>query len=423
MRYGIFLAALLLCGAAGSRGQMLDRVVGVVDNDLILESELNASVQFYILNNKVDPNTPGLRAQVLQTLINEKLIVAKAIEDSITVTDEEVQQQLEQAIQARVQQFGSEARLEEMYGMPIARIKREFRDEMRKNLLAQKLQQDRFGSASIGRFEVEEFYRTFKDSLPRVPEELELSDIAISPKFSRQEITATRTLLLALLDSLKQGAEFADLARRHSQDPGSAAQGGDLGFVRRGQFVKDFETAVFALREGQVSEIVETEHGLHIIQLMERRGDAVRARHILLRIQRTRESDDLVIRLLDSLRQRAQNGESFAELARKYSEGKESVIGGNLGNVEIDQINKEFQPVLAGMRGGEISTPVKIPEGNSYRFHILWVRKRTPAHAMTLEQDYPKVESIALNYKRTRDYQAWIEELKSKIYWQTRLTP
>lgn len=423
MRNTIFLAAFLLCAAAGSRGQMLDRVVGVVDNDLILESELNASVQFYILNNKVDPNTPGLRAQVLQTLINEKLIVAKAIEDSITVTDEEVQQQLEQAIQARVQQFGSEARLEEMYGMPITRIKREFRDEMRKNLLAQKLQQERFGSASIGRFEVEEFYRTFKDSLPHVPEELELSDIAIGPKFSQREIAATRTLLLALLDSLKLGIEFGDLARRHSQDPGSAAQGGDLGFVRRGQFVKEFETAVFALREGQVSDLVETEHGLHIIQLMERRGDAVRARHILFRIQRTRESDDLVVRLLDSLRQRALNGESFAELARKYSEGKENVIGGNLGNVEIDQINKEFQPALTGLRGGEISPPVKIPEGNSYRFHILWVRKRTPAHVMTLEQDYPKLESIALNYKRTRDYQAWIEELKSKIYWQTRLTP
>ena len=419
----ILCAAVLCAAATVAPAQTLDRIVGVVDNDLILESELNASVQFYILNNKVDPNTPGLRAQVLQTLINEKLIVAKAIEDSITITDEEVQQQLDQAIQARVQQFGSEARLEEMYGMPISRIKREFRDEMRKNLLAQKLQQERFGSATIGRHEVEEFYRTFKDSLPRVPEELELSDIAIGPRFSEQEKTATRTLLRALLDSIKSGVNFGDLARRHSQDPGSAPQGGDLGFVRRGQFVKEFETAVFALSDGQVSDIVETEHGLHIIQLMERRGDAVRARHILLRIQRTRESDDHVVRLLDSLRQRALGGESFAEFARKYSEGKENVIGGNLGSVEIDQINKDFQPALAGLSAGEISAPVKIPEGNGYKFHLLWVRRRTPAHAMTLEQDYQKVEAIALNFKRTKDYQAWIDDLRSKIYWQTRLTP
>jgi peptidyl-prolyl cis-trans isomerase SurA len=419
----IVLAALLLCTAASAHGQTLDRIVGVVENEVILESELNASVQFYILNNKVDPNTPGLRAQVLQSLINEKLIVAKAIEDSITVTDEEVQQQLDQAIQARVQQFGSEARLEEMYGMPISRIKREFRDEMRKNILAQKLQQERFGNASIGRFEVEEFYRTFKDSLPRVPEEFELSDIAVGPKFSEQAKAATRALLLSLLDSLKHGASFADLARKFSQDPGSAVQGGDLGLVRRGQFVKEFETAVFALKEGEVSDIVETEHGLHLIQLIERRGDAVHARHILLRIQRTKQSDDEVIQLLDSLRQRALKGESFAELARKYSEGKESVIGGNLGNVEIDQVNKEFQPALAGLHAGDISEPVKIPEGNSYKFHILWIRNRTPAHVMTLEQDYQKVEAIAMNYKRTKDYQAWIEDLKSQIYWQVRLTP
>ena len=152
--------------------QSLDRIVAVVENDPILESELAAQIQFFVMNNKVDAKTPGVRAQVLQSMINEKLIVAKAILDSVTVSDEEVQQQLETAIQQRIQQVGSEARLEEMYGMPLSRIKREYRDEMRKNLLAQKLQQQRFGSSQIGRFEVEEFYKTYKDSLPRVPEEV-----------------------------------------------------------------------------------------------------------------------------------------------------------------------------------------------------------------------------------------------------------
>jgi len=414
---------MLVCAGTFAYGQAqtLDRVVGVVDNDLILESELKASVQFYVLNNKVDPATPGLRDQVLQSLINEKLIVAKAIEDSITVTDEEVQQQLEQSIQARVQQFGSEARLEEAYGMPISRIKREFRDEMRKNILAQKLQQQRFGGATIGRYEVEEFFHTFKDSLPRVPEELDLSDIAMAPKFSDDAKAATRATLLAILDSARGGADFGSLAKRYSQDPGSAPQGGDLGLVRRGQFVKEFESAVFALTEGQISDIVETEFGLHIIQLVERRGDAVRARHILLRIQRTKESDEAMVKLLGSLRTRALAGEGFAELARKYSEGKENMIGGNLGTVEIDQINKDIYPAIAELKEGSISDPVKVPEGSSYKYHIFRVRKRTPAHVMSLETDYQKIEAIALNLKRSKDYQAWIEDLKSNIYWQARL--
>jgi len=410
-----------LTAAGLAHTQTLDRVVGVVDNDLILESELNAQVQFYVLNNKIDAATPGLRAQVLQSMINEKLIIAKAIEDSVTVTDEEVQQQMDAVIQQRVQQFGSEARLEEMYGMPIGKIKREFREELRKSLLAQKLQQQRFGNATIGRFEVEEFYKTYKDSLPRVPEELDLSDIGIAPKVSDEAKAATRAKIQALIDSLQSGVDFAGLAKRHSQDPGSAAQGGDLGLVRRGQFVREFETAVFALTDGQISGIVETEFGFHIIQLLERRGDAVHARHILLRVERTKESDDATIRLLDSLRQRALAGESFAELARKYSETKENTIGGNLGTVEIDQLNGAFRPAIDTLKEGAISAPVKVPEGTGYKYHIVWVRHRSPTHQMTLDQDFHKVEAIALNFKRTRDYQAWIEELKSQIYWQARL--
>jgi len=188
-------------------------------------------------------------------------------------------------------------------------------------------------------------------------------------------------------------------------------------------FVKDFETAVFAMADGQISEIVETEHGLHIIQLVERRGDAVHARHILLRIERSKEGDEATIRLLDSLRTRALAGESFAELARKYSELRDNTIGGNIGTAEIDQVNPSFRPAIDTLKEGDISVPVKVPETTGYRYYIVWLRKRTPAHSMSLDQDYHKVEAIALNFKRTRDYQGWMEELKNQFYWQTRLTP
>jgi peptidyl-prolyl cis-trans isomerase SurA len=414
----LFAFAFPICVQA----QTLDRIVATVDNELILESELNAQVQFYALNNKVDPATPGLRAQVLQSMINEKLVIAKAVEDSVTVTDDEVQQQMDAVIQQRVQQYGSESRLEEMYGMPLARIKREFRDDLRKNLLAQKLQQQHLGNTIVGRFEVEDFYRTYKDSLPRVPAECELSEIGVAPKPDERAKAATRAKLQAILDSVRTGSDFAALAKRYSQDPGSAAQGGDLGFVRRGMFVKEFESAVFAMSDGQISDIVETEHGLHIIQLVERRGDAVHARHILLRIERSKEGDDATIRLLDSLRTRALGGESFAELARKYSELRDNTIGGNIGTAEIDQVNQAFRPAIDTLKEGDISAPVKVPENTGYRYYIVWLRKRTPAHVMTLGQDYHKVEAIALNFKRTKDYQAWMEELKNQFYWQTRLT-
>lgn len=413
---------LTLFAAATAHAQVLDRIIGVVESDIILESELNAQVQLLVINNKLDPNTPGLRAQVLQSMIDEKLIVAKAIEDSVVVTDEEVQQQLDNVIQQRIQQFGSEARLEEVYGMPLSRIKREYRDEMRKNLLAQKLQQQRFGSTDISRYDVEDFYRTFRDSLPRVPEEVDLAHIYMVPKVGEDAKAAARQRAQALLDSLKAGADFSSLARRYSEDPGSAAQGGDLGMVRRGQFVKEFEAAVFALNEKQISAITETDLGFHIAQLLERRGDAVHVRHILIRVERTKASDDSTIAFLERLRDSALAGASFAELAKRYSERKEtSVIGGQLGTFDLDQLDKETRAAVEPLKEGEISHPVRLTETNRYGYHIILVKKRTPAHAMTLEQDYRRIETLATNFRRSKDYQAWMEDLRKQFYWQSRL--
>ncbi len=402
--------------------QTLDRIVAVVDDELILESELNAQVQFFVFNNKLDQNTPGLREQVLQSMINEKLILAQAIEDSIVVSDEEVQQQLEATIQKRIQQVGSEERLAELYGMPISRIKREFRDEMRKSLLANRLQQQRFGITTVTQREVEDFYRQFKDSLGTIPEEVELSHIYMEPKSGESARTAARQKIQAILDSIKAGADFADMARRYSEDPGSSDQGGDLGLVRRGQFVKEFESVVFSLKEKQISDPVETKFGIHIIELMERRGEAVRARHILLHVERTQADEDSVITKLTDLRNRALAGESFATLAKLYSQDTETaLLGGALGTAELDQLEKRFYPTVALLQEGEISEPVKLSSGGVEGFHIVLMKKRTPAHAPSLEQDYERIEMITLNYKRNKEYSAWLEELKGNIYWQSRL--
>jgi len=402
--------------------QVLDRVVAVVDDDIILESELDAQIQFFVMNNKLDAATPGVRDQVLQSMINEKLIVAKAIEDSITVTDDEVQQQLESTIQQRIQQVGSEQRLEELYGMPLSKIRREFRDEMRKSLLATRLQQQRFGSTQVSRREVEDFFHTYKDSLGTVPEEVELSHIYIEPKASDQARSAARTQMQALLDSLAAGADFAELAKRHSQDPGSAGQGGDLGWVRRGLFLPEFESVVFGLAEKQRSGIVETKYGLHVIELLERRGESVHARHILLRIERTTADDDSTINFLKSLRARVQAGEDFGALAKKYSEDKETApIGGSLGTAELSQIEKTFAATILSLKEGEISDPVRLTVGGTYGYHIVLLRRRTPEHQASLEQDYQRIETLASNFKRNKEYQAWLEELRSNIYWESRL--
>jgi peptidyl-prolyl cis-trans isomerase SurA len=416
----VVLLCLVVC-TAPLAGQVVDRVVAVVENDLLLDSELSAQIQFYAYSNRVDPKTVGLREKVLEQMINEKLIVAKAIEDSITVTDQEVQQQLESVIQQRIAQAGSEARLEELWGMPLSRIKREFRDEMRKNILAQKLQQQRFGSSSIGRYEVEEFYRAYRDSLPRVSEEVEIAHVFLKPQASDASRAAARATLQALADSLRAGTDFGELAKRHSQDQGTAPLGGELGLVRRGQFVKEFETAVFALEPNQISAPVETDRGMHLIQLLERRGDAVRARHIMLRIERDQAGDSATIVRLDSIRNAVLNGANFAEMAKKYSQDTESnLIGGSMGTLDLEQMDKSWYATVSPLKEGEISRPAKLEIGNVYGYHIVWVKKRTPAHAMSLEQDYRRLEQFALNNKRGKEYQTWMAELRKSIYWEIR---
>jgi len=402
--------------------ETLDKIAAVVDNEVILLSELDAQVQFFVLNNRIDSNTPGLREQVLESMITEKLILAKAIEDSVAVTDDEVQQQLDAVIQQRIQQVGSESRLEELYGMPLSRIRREFRDDMRKQLLAQRTRQQKFGGLQVGRFEVEEFYRSYRDSLPRVPEEVQLAHVFVTPRVGDADKAGARELLARLRDSILAGADFGDLARRYSQDPGSSSQGGDLGLVRRGLFVREFESAVFALQEGQLSDIVETQFGFHLIQLQERRGDAVRARHILLRVQTSGSEEDSARALLGRLRTRALAGEAFADLAREYSEDKDTkALGGNLGSFEFDQLEGDLKTAIQPLREGDITEPVALTRGSLSGFQIVLVKRRTPAHAMTLDGDYQRLEVLALNAKQFREYQRWVDELKSKIFWQVRL--
>lgn len=419
MRTVLFLSVILTLPVTA---QVLDRIVAVVDNDFILESELNAQIQFFVFNNRVDPSTPGLKEQVLQSMINDKLIIAQAIEDSIVVSDDEVQQQLDAAIQQRVQALGSEARVEELYGMPINRIKREFREEMRNQLIAQRLQQQRFGGMHVSRREVEEFLAEYRDSLGTVPEEVEMAHIYMEPTFSPERKAAAQAELTAILDSIRAGADFAEMATRHSEDPGSAPRGGDLGFVRRGLFVREFESTVFGLTPGEVSGVVETELGLHIIQLIEKRGNTVHARHILKRIERTQADEDTVVAFLRELRRRALAGENFAELAKQYSHDKETaVIGGSLGVAELGKLERDFHAAVSSLQPGEISEPLKLRVGATSGYHIVLMKKRVPEHAPTLEADYPRLEAIALNLKRQKEYTRWLDQLKKNIYWESRL--
>lgn len=424
--------SILLIAAAGflprtvslAQPAVLDRIVAVVGREPILLSDLTAQEEFYALNNRVDPATPGLQQQVLDAMINEKLMLASALEDTnIVVREDEVTNQLDALIAQRIQQVGSEKKLEEVYGMPISKMKREFRDETRKQLLVQNLQQSKFGSIDPSRREIEEFFTSFKDSLPVVPEEAELYHIFRIPRISESSKLRVKAKAQTILDSIRAGGDFADFARRYSEDKATASSGGDLGSWRRGQFVKEFEEAVFSLKDGELANIVETSRGFHIIQLLERRGEQVHARHILFKVGLDTTENDSTIAFLRTLRDSVLRlHSSFYELAKRWSEDKETgPVGGFLGDYPLTQFDQKLQDVVKGMKDGEISDPIGVSAGTTTGFHIIYLKKRLPEHPMTLETDWKRVEQLATSYKRTKEYQKWLKQLRSEIYWDVRI--
>jgi peptidyl-prolyl cis-trans isomerase SurA len=414
----VLLLFVILSGTVYGQ-QVVDKVVAVVGSEPIFLSDLQNEMQLYVLQNQVDPKSPDLEKRVLDAMINDRLILAKAIEDSVTVTDDEVQQQLEDRIKEIIQQYGSEARVEELYGMPVSRMKREFRETMKKQLLKSKLQRQELGNINVSRWEVEDFFENYRDSLPAVPEEVEVSHIYMSPKVSEDVKRATYERAKAILDSIRAGGDFADFARRHSEDPGSSSHGGDLGWARRGDFVKEFEEATFALKPGELSNVVETALGYHIIQLLERRGEAVHARQILIKLERSTADDDSTIAFLNTLKARIQAGESFSDLAKKYSEDEESsTLGGDLGTLSIDQLQPEFLATVKLLSPGEVSDPARVTLSKGYGYHIVLLKGRTPPHKLSLGQDWKRIEQYAVAFKRNREFAKWLDELRKSIYWE-----
>ena len=421
LRFFFLLLSSLISFYPSVSQTMIDRIVAVVDKEIITESELQERVNFVALQNRLDAAKPELKSQILDAMVAEKLILAQAIIDSVEVTDDQVNQALDQQIQNIIRQLGSAERVEQYYGKPINRIKREFREEMRKQLLVQRVRQSREAAISVSRREVEEFFTTFRDSLPRVPEEFTLSHMFMIPKADTSIELQTRKKLQAILDSIHTGGSFEDFAKRYSQD-GSATGGGDLGWVRRGDFVREFEEVVFSLKENDISNILKTQYGLHIIQLVDRRGESVRARHILLKVEKGAASDSITVQQLRALRERALKGESFSDLAKKYSEDEETkTLGGDLGQLTADQLTPDFASVVKDLKEGEISDAHRVTLGTSYGFQIIWLRKRVASHAMSIDDDFSRVEQLALYLKRNRENQQWVNELKKNIYWEARL--
>lgn len=419
-----FALILFFLTYTGFSQQVLDKIVAVVDNEIILESELDFQTNVYASQRQIDVNAPGLKKQLLNSMIEEKLIYAQAELDSITVTEDEINQRIDYQINVFTQQYGSIANIEKIYGMNIDRIKRELRDDVRKSLMTQRLQEKNFGKVEASKREIEDFFETYKDSIGSIPEKVNIFHIFQNPKAGEKLKKKFREKALALLDSIKAGKDFAEMAKKYSDDPGSAAQGGDLGFVKRGVFYPEFEEVAYKLNVGQISGVVESPVGFHIIQLLERRGESIKTRHILIKIKADEDSDLKTIEFLTEVRDSIIKGDgTFQNYAKKYSEDKDtSPFGGELGTYYINQLDKSLLDVVGKMKENEISYPKRLEYApGTYGYHIVWLKSRTAQHKADLTEDYTEIKKLADENKKQKEYEKWIESLKGKIFWEVRI--
>lgn len=404
--------------------ESLDKIVAIVDDEIIMQSELDLQINLEAAQRRLNPKDESLKQRILDAMINQKLLYAQAELDSIEIGDEEVNQQLDVQMNYFINQYGSKERVEQTYGMSIDRIKREFRDDTRKQMMAERVKQTKFGMIEVSRVEVADFYEEFKDSLGLIPERFRLYHIFINPKATSKVDKKAKSLAAKLLDSLKSGADFATLAKEFSDDPGSASQGGDLGTVKRGKFYPEFEAAAYSLTKGELSPIIKSPVGYHIIELIERKGDAIHTRHILIKPKSDDEADLKSIEFLTDLRDSIlKTDKSFEYFAKKYSDDQEtSKFGGDLGTFEVDQLDKSLRDKVYAMKVGDISFPKRLdlPTGE-FGFHIIKLVSRTPEHVANIDQDYEDIKRLAEYRKREKLYNKWVEDLRSKIYWETNI--
>jgi peptidyl-prolyl cis-trans isomerase SurA len=410
----LMLASSLYSQAEG------DRIIAVVGNEVILESDLNYQLMLYARQNNLTQLNDRIVQEVFQNMVTEKLILAKADQDSIYVSDEEVQKQLDNRIKLMAEQFGSEKNLEEAYGITIAKLKVLLKEDIRKKMKVERMKQKKFGyGLKVTRPEVLEFYKTFKDSIPPVPETFELYEIMRIPALSPEAKQIAYDKIKPILDSLKNGADFSELAKRYSDDSASAVIGGDLGRVKKGVFVKEFEDAAFLLKPGEISDIVETQFGYHIIKVNEKSGDIIKLQHILIKFPHLESSDFEAINFLKDLKNKVLNNEaSFKELAYKYSQDIESAKdSGYIGKLNLSSLTDTSEAgVLKNLGVGEISDPIKLGDNVNYSYNIFFIKDKVPGHEATLETDYQLIENLAMNYKESKELNEWLQELKKSIY-------
>jgi len=440
-RISFFAIALLITVSAVAqtgKTQVVDKVVAVIGKNIILQSDVENQYIQYRMQGSIEGSASAMRCAILEELLFQKLMLNQAEMDSLTVTDAEVDAELSRRISELIGRAGSQEKLESIFNKSMSEIKEELRRLVKEKSLQDKVRADILKNVAVAPAEVKAFFRSLPaDSIPMVETEYEIMQIVKRPPISIDEKLAVKDQLYQIRKRILDGeSSFSAMAVLYSEDPGSARKGGELGFTGRGEFAPEFENVAFNLRDGEISEVVETQFGFHIIQLIERRDDYVNCRHILMTAKVPIEALEKAQNELDSAAMLIRNGDlTFEEACKKFSDDDSKTNGGYLVNpigggyrINIQEMQElgeypsfgEFKNlafVVGKLDVGVVSSPLPMTtnEGKD-AFRLVMVKRKIDAHKANLEEDYSRIQTWALNDKNQTVIKNWIRAKAKKAF-------
>ena len=424
----LIIAFLATLNIVFAQKKVLDKVVAVVGDNIILQSEIDQQYAQYLVQGNKPDNT--VRCYFLQTMLSQKLLSQQAVLDSIKVEEDQVDDEVNRRMRTMISRAQGQEKLEEFLGRSVIQYKDEIRPEIKEQMIAQKMQQKISEKVEVTPLEVKRFYDAIpKDSLPSYNTEVEIGEIVIHPKLTKKEKEFSKDKAEGLRLRIKGGDSFGTLARLYSQDPGSAKEGGELGFFDRQTMAKEFTAWSFKLKEGELSPVFETEFGFHFLEILERRGEQVRVRHILIIPESTNESlmrDKIEI---DSIYKLVLSKKlDFATAASLNSDNNETKFnGGMLMNsdgvsarttfIPTDKLDPKIFLTVDTMKVGNYSTPeIFVDEKGKSAYRFLYLKSKTLPHVANLEQDLPKIKDAAFESSVNKVVSEWFDKRRKSTY-------
>lgn len=424
----IILIAVVLSpklGAQDNPGFVVDKIIAKVDNYIVLKSDLEVAYQNYLADG--NPPSRDAKCELLNRIIINKLMVAKAEIDSVVVTDDEVDQNTTRRMQLILQNSGnSPEELERAYGKTMNEIRLDLRDQIREQLLGNEMTQQITKDISVTPAEVRRFFNKIpQDSLPYYSSDVEVAQIVRIVKVSDEQKNETRRKLDDIRDRLIKGEDFKELARKYSEDPSAQYNGGDMGFVGRGAMVPTYEATAFKLRPGEISQPFESPFGFHVMQLIERRGNEYNSRHILMSSTPSEEDISRTEKFMDSLRLAIVNDSiTFEKAAKEYSDDQQTKGQGGFftdadGGTKISI--KEIDPVvyfkIDEMQAGNVSEPIKYrTDDGKDAVRIIYFKTKLPPHQANLKDDWHRIQAAALAEKKDRTLDKWFFKARGDVF-------